>query len=91
MGKLVIFLTTVLFLFFVIKQSRHFFKELKKEKIGYCLVVDKYEVEGRYILVFQQGQQEWALDCPYKIYQSVPVLSRGSLTLYEKKFDSFEF
>lgn len=90
MGLFVIFLTVVLFLFFVIKHSKQFFRQMKLTKIGYCLVVDKYEAQGRYFLVFQQGEQEWTLACPYKTYENVPLLTRGSLTLQGDTFHSFE-
>ena len=89
-GYIVIALTVLLFLFFVIKHSRRFLKQLKLTKIGYCLVVRKYEENGAYFLVFQQGEREWICACPYKIYSKTALLTRETLILHEEAFHSFE-
>lgn len=90
MGKYVILLTVILFLFFVIKKVKSFFNQMKLENIGYCLVVDKFEKDGKAMVVFQQSENEWTLVCPYKIYLETPLLTRGSLTLKDGAFYSFE-
>lgn len=90
MGKYILLLTVILLLFFVTKEIKAFSKQIKLEKIGYCLVVDKFEKDGKPVIIFQQSQKEWALVCPYKTYLETPLLARGLLTLQEGAFYSFE-
>lgn len=90
MGSFVIIVTMLFFLFFLIKHPRHFFQQLRRERVGYCLLVKKYKKETQYYLVFQQGEKEWVLTCPMAVYVKLEPPTRGELFLSQGLFDSFE-
>lgn len=89
MGKFVLLLTVCGFCFFVVKGMRQWKRQLKREHLGYCLLVKQYEEDGQYYGVFQQGDKEWLLSYPFEIYLSLTPLTRGELLLEAGQFYSF--
>lgn len=90
MGDVVIVVTILLLLVFLMKHPRHFFEQMRRQRIGYCLFVEKYKKDDQYYLVFQQGEKEWVLTCSMAIYFKLQPPARGELFLSRGVFSSFE-
>lgn len=89
-GTIVVTLTVLIFFIFLIKHPRHFFRQLRRKSLGYCLLVEKYQKEDQYYLVFQQGDKEWTYLCTPNAYVKLQPPRRGELFLSQGVFDSFE-
>ncbi|MHC5269155.1 hypothetical protein ACYSNO_08255 [Enterococcus sp. LJL98] len=85
-----LWVTCFLWLFLVLKQTRRFFGQMRQQSQGYCLLVQKKQVEGQGILVFQQGQKEWQLVCGPHDYLKLQPPLRGELILSQGEFYAFE-
>lgn len=90
MGYIIIMITVLVFAVFVIRHSRQFFQQLARQRIGYCLLVEKYQYDSQYYLVFQQGEQEWRVTCPLEVYLKLQPPTRGELVLSKDEFYTFE-
>lgn len=90
MGYIIIMVTVLVFAVFIIRHSRQFFQQLARQRIGYCLLVEKYQHDSQYYLVFQQGEQEWRVTCPLEVYLKLQPPTRGELVLSKGEFYTFE-
>ena len=89
MGPFLLLLTVLFFCFFVMKGVSQWKRQLKRENVGYCLLVKQYEKDGRYYGVFQQGDKEWFLSYPLETFRALTPLTRGELVLEDGQFYSF--
>ena len=96
MGYIIIMITVLVFFVFIIRHSRQFFQQIARQRIGYCLLVEKLarmandEHDSQYYLVFQQGEQEWRVTCPLEVYLKLQPPTRGELVLSKGEFYTFE-
>lgn len=90
LGSIVVVLTVLIFAILLIKHPRHFFRQLRRESLGYCLLVRKYQEADQYYLVFQQGEKEWTFSCSSNSYVKLQPPTRGELFLSQGAFDAFE-
>ena len=90
MGYVVIVGTVVLLLIFLLKKwrQRTMFKSPQSYQ-GYFLLVKKYEEQGSYYGVFQQGTIEVTLEMSPDIYIRVIELTRGYLTASSQRVIEF--
>ncbi len=51
MGYIIIMITVLVFFVFIIRHSRQFFQQIARQRIGYCLLVEKYQHDSQYYLV----------------------------------------
>ena len=89
MGKLVLSITVLLFVFFVMRGVRQWKQQVKRENVGYCVLVKQYEENGQYYGIFQQGDKEWCISYPVETFLALTPLTRGELILEAGQFYAF--
>lgn len=95
MAYLVISITTIVFLFFVVKGIKSWHNQIKYPiEETYGLIVEKYskEIEGihSYSIVFQVRDCNTVYQVPHEVYIHIDVPVRGALRHQGEKFVSFE-
>lgn len=90
MGYLVLIISILVLIILTIRRVKQWSKKMKESLSGNYLLVNKYEKDGTYYGVFQQGDKEVTAQLKTSLYVQLQPPVRGYLSIVNGKVHTFE-
>lgn len=90
MGYFVLIISGIVVVALAVRKVREWSVRMKEEVSGNYLLVKKYESEGQYFGVFQQGDKEITAEIEPALYLQLQPPVRGFLSIVAGKVRRFE-
>ena len=90
MGYLVLIISILVLIILTIRRVKQWSKKMKESLSGNYLLVKKYEKDGIYYGVFQQGDKEVTAQMTSALYVQLQPPVRGYLSIVNGKVHTFE-